>query len=204
MSGESSSLKGGSKPSYAAIASGADEEIGHGHSHSANGTGAHSHSAHGHSHGGRSPDVRMSPRSAYARGDAEASKRAHDAKKGDTTHHKEGHSDSGEYIKSIVYGGLDGIITTFATVTSVAGADFSAAVIVVLGISHLFADGLSMGMGDYLSSEAEIDYTASERKREAWEMEVNMSQDYKQARNSGHAGRKASVGSAAYVRVTSD
>ncbi len=59
--------------------------------------------------------------------------------------------------------------------TSVAGADFSAAVIVVLGISHLFADGLSMGMGDYLSSQAEIDYTASERKREAWEMDVNMS-----------------------------
>jgi len=165
---ETSSLKGGSKASYAAIAHSSDEEVGH--SHGANGSGAHSHSSHGHSHGGRSPDVRLSPRSAYARGDAEASKRAHDAKK----LHEEGHSDSGEYIKSIVYGGLDGIITTFATVTSVAGADFSAAVIVVLGISHLFADGLSMGMGDYLSSEAEIDYTASERKREAWEMEVNM------------------------------
>jgi hypothetical protein len=89
----------------------------------------------------------MSPRSAYARGDAEASRRAHEAKKG-APPAEEGHSETGEYIKSIVYGGLDGIITTFATVTSVAGADFTAAVVVVLGISHLFADGLSMGLGD--------------------------------------------------------
>lgn len=60
--------------------------------------------------------------------------------------------------------------------TSVAGADFSAAVVVVLGISHLFADGLSMGLGDYMSSQAEVEYTESERKREKWEMDNNMSQ----------------------------
>ncbi len=48
------------------------------------------------------------------------------------------------HLKSIIYGGLDGIITTFATVTSVAGADLSVLVIIVLGIAHLFADGLSM------------------------------------------------------------
>lgn len=57
---------------------------------------------------------------------------------------------------ALSYGGLDGIITTFATVTSVAGAELSASVIVVLGISHLFADGLSMGMGDAMSSQAEL------------------------------------------------
>lgn len=99
----------------------------------------------------------MSPRTAYRWGDVEASKRAHEKKKADTAaihgQTESGHAgDAGEYIKSIVYGGLDGIITTFATVTSVAGAEFSAAVIVVLGISHLFADGLSMGMGDYMVS----------------------------------------------------
>jgi hypothetical protein len=37
-----------------------------------------------------------------------------------------------------------GIITTFATVTSVAGAELSASIILILGIAHLFADGLSM------------------------------------------------------------
>ena len=79
-----------------------------------------------------------------------------------------------DYLKSIVYGGLDGIITTFATVTSVAGAHFSALVVIVLGISHLFADGLSMGLGDTLSSQAELEYNIAERRRERWEMDNNM------------------------------
>jgi len=177
---ESASLTSGSsgRGGYAAIAS--DSDVEHGHSHGVNGGGdgyRHSHGPHGshshsHSHGGKKVSPRMSPRSAYQRGDADASRAAHEARR--NHQQEEGHSETGEYIKSIVYGGLDGIITTFATVTSVAGAEFSAAVIVVLGISHLFADGLSMGLGDYMSSQAELDYTASERKREQWEMDVNM------------------------------
>jgi VIT1/CCC1 family predicted Fe2+/Mn2+ transporter len=59
-------------------------------------------------------------------------------------------------------------------VTSVAGAELSAAVIVILGISHLFADGLSMGIGDSMSSQAELDYNNAERKRERWEMDNHM------------------------------
>ncbi len=96
---------------------------------------------------------------------------------GDETERKkasEAHTAYGEHIKSIVYGGLDGIITTFATVTSVAGAQLSPVVIVVLGISHLVADGLSMGTGDAMSSQAEIDMNKNERRRERWEMENNM------------------------------
>jgi len=129
----------------------------------------------------QSHPAQLSPRTAYERGDVAASKLAHAAmRRGrdpmETNLAEAGHSQgqTGEYIKSIVYGGLDGIITTFATVTSVAGAEFSAAVIVVLGIAHLFADGVSMGMGDYMSSQAELDYTESERKREQWEMDNNM------------------------------
>ena len=76
----------------------------------------------------------------------------------------------GDYLKSIVYGGLDGIITTFSTVTSVSGARLHPVVIVVLGISHLFSDGLSMATGDAMSSQAEIDYQREERRREAWEL----------------------------------
>lgn len=72
-----------------------------------------------------------------------------------------------------MYGGLDGIITTFSTVMSVAGADFSAAVIVVLGLSHLFSDGMSMGLGDYMSSEAETSLNMSERRREQCECKRN-------------------------------
>lgn len=77
----------------------------------------------------------------------------------------------GKYLKSIVYGGLDGIITTFAVVTGVAGASLSPKVILILGAANLFADGIAMAFGDFLSTKAENDYHASERDREEWEVE---------------------------------
>ena len=78
--------------------------------------------------------------------------------------------EQGQYIKSIIYGGLDGIITTFAVVAGVAGASLSAGVALILGVANLVADGLSMAVGDYLSTRAENEYKAAERQREAWEV----------------------------------
>jgi VIT1/CCC1 family predicted Fe2+/Mn2+ transporter len=74
-----------------------------------------------------------------------------------------------DFVKSIVFGGLDGIITTFSIVAAVAGASLAVEVTLMMGFSNLVADGISMGVGDFLSSKAEIDYVRSERKREAWE-----------------------------------
>ena len=37
--------------------------------------------------------------------------------------HRQAHDKNGEFVKAAVFGGLDGIITTFAVVASVAGAD---------------------------------------------------------------------------------
>ena len=53
----------------------------------------------------------------------------------------------GEYIQDVVYGGNDGIVTTFAVVAGATGAEFSANVIIILGIANLLADGTSMGTG---------------------------------------------------------
>jgi VIT1/CCC1 family predicted Fe2+/Mn2+ transporter len=77
----------------------------------------------------------------------------------------------GRFIKSVVYGGLDGIITTFAVVAGVAGASLSAGVVLIMGFANLIADGISMSIGDYLSSKSEREYEAAERRREAWEVE---------------------------------
>ena len=62
---------------------------------------------------------------AHSNNDIEASKAAHDAK----VSHSEDHSKVGGYIKSIVFGGLDGIITTFAVVAGAAGGGLSVDVI---------------------------------------------------------------------------
>ena len=79
--------------------------------------------------------------------------------------------EEGRYIKSIIYGGLDGIITTFAVVAGVTGAALSLGIVLILGLANLLADAISMGVGDYLSSKSEIEYQQDERKREEWEVE---------------------------------
>lgn len=76
------------------------------------------------------------------------------------------HSSSGKYIKSFVYGGLDGTITTFAIVAGVAGASLSVSIVLILGFANLAADGISMAFGDYLSTKAEREYGSAERRRE--------------------------------------
>lgn len=60
-----------------------------------------------------------------------------------------------DYAKSIVYGGLDGIVTTFAVVAGSVGGNLGTLTIIILGFSNLLADGFSMAIGDYLSSTTE-------------------------------------------------
>jgi vacuolar iron transporter family protein len=55
------------------------------------------------------------------------------------------------YLGDLVYGANDGIITTFAVVAGVAGADLSPRIVLILGISNLLADGVSMGASNYLA-----------------------------------------------------
>ena len=55
------------------------------------------------------------------------------------------------YLRDIVFGAIDGIVTTFAVVAGVAGGSLSGPVVLVVGSANLIADGLSMGVGNYLS-----------------------------------------------------
>ena len=55
------------------------------------------------------------------------------------------------YLRDIVYGAIDGIVTTFAVVAGVTGGALSSRAVLIVGIANLFADGLSMGVGNYLS-----------------------------------------------------
>ena len=103
---------------------------------------------------------------AFSNADVAASRAAHDA------HGEAGHAgEAGKYVKSLVFGGLDGTITTFAVVAASKGGSLSANVVLLMGFANLVADGLSMGFGDYLSSKAELSTAKTEKKREKWELE---------------------------------
>jgi VIT1/CCC1 family predicted Fe2+/Mn2+ transporter len=68
------------------------------------------------------------------------------------------------YIRDVVYGANDGVITTFAVVAGVTGGTLAPITVLVLGVANLLADGLSMGVGNYLGIRSD------ERVREAQQL----------------------------------
>jgi VIT1/CCC1 family predicted Fe2+/Mn2+ transporter len=109
----------------------------------------------------------LTAREAYQNGDKGASIAAHNAPA------EELHKQAGDRLKSIVYGGLDGIITTFSIVSAANGGALGYFTVLILGFSNIFADAMSMGMSDWLSTKAENEYILKEKEREEWELENN-------------------------------
>ncbi|MFP5385590.1 MAG: VIT1/CCC1 transporter family protein [Bacteriovoracia bacterium] len=60
-------------------------------------------------------------------------------------------------IRDIIYGGSDGIVTTFAIVAGVSGAELSEVTVMILGLSNVLADGFSMAAGNYMGTKSEYD-----------------------------------------------
>jgi VIT1/CCC1 family predicted Fe2+/Mn2+ transporter len=66
-----------------------------------------------------------------------------------------------QYLGQLVYGAIDGSVTTFAVVAGAAGAKLGSTVIIILGFANLIADGFSMGASSYLSAKSERDLKLS-------------------------------------------
>ncbi|MBI3405820.1 MAG: VIT1/CCC1 transporter family protein [Acidobacteria bacterium] len=62
------------------------------------------------------------------------------------------------HIGDLVFGANDGIVTTFAVVSGVAGAELSPRIAIILGVANLLADGFAMGAGNYLGNRSQQDY----------------------------------------------
>ncbi|WP_109466381.1 VIT1/CCC1 transporter family protein [Albibacillus kandeliae] len=60
-------------------------------------------------------------------------------------------------LRDLVYGAIDGSVTTFAIVAGVAGAGLSPFVIVALGFANVLADGFSMAASNYSGTKADQD-----------------------------------------------
>lgn len=71
------------------------------------------------------------------------------------------------HLRDIVYGAIDGSVTTFAIVAGVAGAGLSPFIILALGFANVLADGFSMAAGNYSGTKAELDDLNRLRRIEA-------------------------------------
>ena len=100
-----------------------------------------------------------------------------------TNPRKKEQNSNGKYIKSIVYGGLDGIVTTFAVVAGSVGGELSLKVILILGFSNLLADGFSMAVGDYLSTKSQNEYEKMIRENEQLEIVNHHEQEVKRMKD---------------------
>jgi len=77
-----------------------------------------------------------------------------------------------KYISEVVYGSMDGTITTFAIISAVAGANLSPIVVVILGLSNVLADGFSMSSSDYLAIKSKRSVTNSHDTKSAFSSAV--------------------------------
>lgn len=107
---------------------------------------------------------------AFLQGDKSASVAAHSAK---VVGHEEGEGGANAMIKPMVFGGLDGISTTFAVLAGSVGADLNPTHVLAMGMATLAAGAFSMGVGEYLSTSAERKVALWEMQREHWEVDNN-------------------------------
>jgi len=66
------------------------------------------------------------------------------------------------FLKHIIYGGLDGVLTTFAIVAGGVGGQVGTRAILLLSLSNIAADALNMGLGDALSAVSHKRYVLAQ------------------------------------------
>jgi VIT1/CCC1 family predicted Fe2+/Mn2+ transporter len=86
--------------------------------------------------------------------------------------HSEGHfGHRVGWLRAMVLGANDGIISTAALLLGVAAADASRSAILTAGIAGLVAGAVSMGLGEYVSVSSQRDSERSDIAKETWELE---------------------------------
>ena len=70
------------------------------------------------------------------------------------------------YLGDGILGAIDGTVTTFAIVAGASGAGLSGSIALVLGLANVFADGLSMAVGNYMRAKADREVVEQARRVE--------------------------------------
>jgi VIT1/CCC1 family predicted Fe2+/Mn2+ transporter len=85
--------------------------------------------------------------------------------------HRERHlSHRAGWLRALVLGANDGIISTAALILGVAAADTGRTAVLVAGMAGLVSGALSMGLGEYVSVSSQRDSEEADIAKEEWEL----------------------------------
>ncbi|MCU1675875.1 MAG: protein of unknown function transrane [Frankiales bacterium] len=91
-------------------------------------------------------------------------------------HHK--HRDvTGGWLRPAVFGASDGLVSNFALITGVAGANVTPSVIAVTGLAGLIAGAFSMAVGEWVSVASQTELTQAEIDIEKHELAHNAAEE---------------------------
>jgi DNA damage-binding protein 1 len=74
-----------------------------------------------------------------------------------------------DYSKSIVFGGTDGVITSFSVISATIGAGYTYQTVFVIGFSVIISGSIALGINEFLSSKAHKEFVQAEKRRGQWE-----------------------------------
>lgn len=85
--------------------------------------------------------------------------------------HSEPHPRGGNWLRDVVFGLNDGLVSTLALVAGVAGANPGRSVVLLAGLAGIVSGAASMAIGAYISAKSAWEFYRSELAREKYEME---------------------------------
>lgn len=85
--------------------------------------------------------------------------------------HREPHPRGGSWLRDVVFGLNDGLVSILALVAGVAGANPGPRVVLLAGLAGVVSGAASMAIGAYISAKSEREFYRSELAREKHEMQ---------------------------------
>lgn len=80
------------------------------------------------------------------------------------------HNPAGKSIREIIYGMMDGIVSTLGFLMALLGALVERNIILIAVFSGMLAGGISMGFGGYLATKSQVEFFNNEIQREEREI----------------------------------
>jgi vacuolar iron transporter family protein len=96
--------------------------------------------------------------------------------------HTEEHTHEGVSVRDVVLGVSDGLTVPFALAAGLSGAVSTNFIVFLAGVAEMFAGGIAMGLGGYLSEKSHADIYRKELEREFHEVDRVPEQEKREVR----------------------